>query len=476
MGAAGFQLDAQVGVRPEALQHPIVRHGRPAGHANRHPQPVAAMAPDGLIDGAAAGHDADAGGHILARHGARLELPAQGGLRLRRARHHQQAARVLVEAMDQSRARQRRRARDPGPSKAFCRVWRGLPAPGCTTSPGGLVDRPARPHPRGPAAVRWPPARLGVGRPHPASSAPGRGTPPPPGRAACRRCRPTCTAPASIQPLIRVRECCGSRRANALSSRWPANSGGIVRSITWNSAVIGHSKLAAGHRVYCRAFQNPRHCKESLVRLRDLVRPSRVLLLALGVVMLAAGCRSHRADDAKSGPEVIYARAQKAMKSSSYGEAIKQLEALQSRFPIQRTRPPIAARFDLRLLQVAQIDPAIDAADTFIRENPTNPRVDYAYYMKGLVYFERQSNWLERKFNVDLSQRPPVNATQVLRCLPAADREIPAQRVCRPIRAAAHGLPAQPPGRFRIARRPVLHAPRRLRRRPQSRQVLRREL
>jgi outer membrane protein assembly factor BamD len=30
--------------------------------------------------------------------------------------------------------------------------------------------------------------------------------------------------------------------------------------------------------------------------------------------------------------------------------------------------------------------------------------------MKGLVYFERQSNWLERKFNVDLSQRPPVNA------------------------------------------------------------------
>ena len=56
------------------------------------------------------------------------------------------------------------------------------------------------------------------------------------------------------------------------------------------------------------------------------------------------------------------------------------------------------------------VDPAVDAADTFIRENPTNPRVDYAYYMKGLVYFERQSNWLERRFRVDLSQRPPVNA------------------------------------------------------------------
>jgi outer membrane protein assembly factor BamD len=146
------------------------------------------------------------------------------------------------------------------------------------------------------------------------------------------------------------------------------------------------------------------------VRLRDLVYPSRVLLVVLGVAILSAGCRSHRADDAKSGPEVIYARAQKAMKNSSYAEAIKQLEQLQSRFPF--SEPARQSQLDLiyAYYKNREVDPAIDAADTFIRENPTNPRVDYAYYMKGLVYFERQSNWLERKFNVDLSQRPPVNA------------------------------------------------------------------
>ncbi|HWJ33921.1 MAG TPA: outer membrane protein assembly factor BamD [Steroidobacteraceae bacterium] len=146
------------------------------------------------------------------------------------------------------------------------------------------------------------------------------------------------------------------------------------------------------------------------MRLRDLVHPSRILLLTVGIALLAAGCRSHRADDAKSGPEVIYARAQKAMKSSSYAEAIKQLEALQSRFPF--SEPARQAQLDLIFVyyKSRQVDPAIDAADTFIRENPTNPRVDYAYYMKGLVYFERQANFLERYFNVDLSQRPPVNA------------------------------------------------------------------
>jgi outer membrane protein assembly factor BamD len=146
------------------------------------------------------------------------------------------------------------------------------------------------------------------------------------------------------------------------------------------------------------------------VRLRDLVRPSRVLLLGLSVMMLATGCRSHRGEEAKSGPEQIYAKAQKAIRNSSYAEAVKQLEALQSRFPF--SEPARQAQLDLiyAYYKNHQIEPAVDAADTFIRENPTNPRVDYAYYMKGLVYFERQSNWLERRFNVDLSQRPPVNA------------------------------------------------------------------
>jgi outer membrane protein assembly factor BamD len=145
------------------------------------------------------------------------------------------------------------------------------------------------------------------------------------------------------------------------------------------------------------------------VRLRDLGLCGRVLLLA-ALAMASVGCAGHRDKDAKSGPEVIYAKAQKAIRNSSYGEAVKQLEALQSRFPF--SEPARQAQLDLiyAYYKNREVDPAIDAADTFIRENPTNSRVDYAYYMKGLVWFERQSNWLERRFHVDLSQRPPINA------------------------------------------------------------------
>jgi outer membrane protein assembly factor BamD len=57
-----------------------------------------------------------------------------------------------------------------------------------------------------------------------------------------------------------------------------------------------------------------------------------------------------------------------------------------------------------------EADSAIDAADTFVRENPTHPRVDYAWYVKGLVNFERTPNAMEKLFRADLTKRPPVDA------------------------------------------------------------------
>ena len=50
---------------------------------------------------------------------------------------------------------------------------------------------------------------------------------------------------------------------------------------------------------------------------------------------------------------------------------------------------------------------AVDAADTFIRENPIHPRVDYALYVKGLAYFESDPGMLERVLKKDTTKRPP---------------------------------------------------------------------
>lgn len=148
--------------------------------------------------------------------------------------------------------------------------------------------------------------------------------------------------------------------------------------------------------------------------LGNLDRVSRLLLAGILALGLAAGCRSHRGDvpDAKSGPDILYKRAGTDLKNQNFGEAIKTLEALQSRFPFSDQARQ--ARLDLiyAYYKTHSVDQAVDASDTFVRENPASPRVDYAIYMKGLVYFERQPNFIERYFHVDLSERTPVDSVK----------------------------------------------------------------
>ena len=135
-------------------------------------------------------------------------------------------------------------------------------------------------------------------------------------------------------------------------------------------------------------------------------------VLALCLLLLATtGCRSHRARDAsRSSPEILYKRAKKSLNSYDFQAAIKTYESLTARFPF--TDQARQARLDLiyAYYRAGEGESATDAADQFIRENPTHPRVDYAYYVKGLVDFERTPNGLERLFHVDLTQRPPVTA------------------------------------------------------------------
>jgi outer membrane protein assembly factor BamD len=57
-----------------------------------------------------------------------------------------------------------------------------------------------------------------------------------------------------------------------------------------------------------------------------------------------------------------------------------------------------------------QPERTIDAADQFMRENPTHERYDYALYIKALAYFEDDPGMLERWFRRDVTKRPPRDA------------------------------------------------------------------
>jgi outer membrane protein assembly factor BamD len=136
------------------------------------------------------------------------------------------------------------------------------------------------------------------------------------------------------------------------------------------------------------------------------------LIMAVLVASLAlGGCRSRRSDEVRqSSPEIIYQQAKQRLNAYDYNAAVKTYEALTARFPF--TDQARQARLDLiyAYYRAGESESAIDAAETFIRENPTHPRVDYAWYIRGLTEFERTPNVVERLFRVDLTERPPTTA------------------------------------------------------------------
>jgi outer membrane protein assembly factor BamD len=146
-----------------------------------------------------------------------------------------------------------------------------------------------------------------------------------------------------------------------------------------------------------------------------LRRPSVVRSLALALCvalscLLAAGCHTNSRRQKEPGPEILYKQAHQRLNNYDYNGAIKIYEALTARYPF--TDQARQARIDLiyAYYRQGETESAIDAADTFIRENPTHPRVDYAWYVKGLVNFERTPNAMERLFHADLTKRPPTTA------------------------------------------------------------------
>jgi outer membrane protein assembly factor BamD len=140
-----------------------------------------------------------------------------------------------------------------------------------------------------------------------------------------------------------------------------------------------------------------------------LIRSLRTAVPLILLALMFSGCRS-TGKEMQGDPDVLYERGAKFLRESDYGNAIKVYEALDARYPFSDAARQ--GRLDLMYAYYKdhQSESAIDAAEQFIRENPAHPRCDYANYIKGLVYFERTPNILERWLSVDLSERPPSDA------------------------------------------------------------------
>jgi|TARA_B110000438_G_scaffold288991_1_gene323072 outer membrane protein assembly factor BamD len=104
-----------------------------------------------------------------------------------------------------------------------------------------------------------------------------------------------------------------------------------------------------------------------------------------------------------------YETAQTAVGAGNYRRAIGIFENIQSRFPFSDLSNQIQLELIYAYYKSGSAEQTIDQTESFIRENPTHPRIDYALYIQALSYFEGDPDILEKTFRKDMNKRPPVD-------------------------------------------------------------------
>lgn len=146
---------------------------------------------------------------------------------------------------------------------------------------------------------------------------------------------------------------------------------------------------------------------------RLAVRRAVRLWLIAGLFGLLAACAGNEEQDTEiQNLTEAYEKAEQSMANGNYRRGIQIFEAIQARYPFSDLSRQIQLHLMYAYYKSGQQERAIDASDTFVRENPIHPRVDYALYIKALSYFEAEPGFLERWFRRDVTQRPPEGVEQ----------------------------------------------------------------
>lgn len=136
-----------------------------------------------------------------------------------------------------------------------------------------------------------------------------------------------------------------------------------------------------------------------------LKTPARLLLLVLIPLLSACGNRI-RIEAAETLPvDALYGEAKTALENGEVDRAVKFYERLVARFPYGKYHEQAQIELAYALYRNDKPDEALSAVNRFIKIYPTHPRIDYAYYLRGLVNFNRRIGLLEKYFSDDITRR-----------------------------------------------------------------------
>jgi outer membrane protein assembly factor BamD len=128
--------------------------------------------------------------------------------------------------------------------------------------------------------------------------------------------------------------------------------------------------------------------------MRQIFARPLIAIFAGAVILTVAGCSSFssKEEDAEyvdRPVEDLYNTAVNSAASGNFRAAAPLFDEVERQHPysVWATQAQLMAAYSL--YQSNQYDDAVNALDRFIQLNPSHSNVDYAYYLKGLSFYER---------------------------------------------------------------------------------------
>ncbi len=124
------------------------------------------------------------------------------------------------------------------------------------------------------------------------------------------------------------------------------------------------------------------------------------------ILAILSACATNKEEKRKGLTEQeVYESAQKHMNNRSWQAAIKTLQMLEENFPFGTYGEQAQLELIYAHYRAEDYEDVIANADRFIRLHPQHRNVDYAFYMRGLASFNRESGFVGSLLGADNTDR-----------------------------------------------------------------------
>ena len=141
------------------------------------------------------------------------------------------------------------------------------------------------------------------------------------------------------------------------------------------------------------------------------------ILLALPLA-LAAGGSDEEPEDVERPPEELYNDGYNAMQANDYFEAARLFDEVERQHPYSTWATQAQLMAAYAYYEENKYDDAVIALDRFIELHPSHRNAAYAYYLKGLSYYEQISDVQRDQKNTQLALD---SLSEVVRRFPNTD-------------------------------------------------------